>query len=177
MERTSAHGNSPYIVVWGKNQLSGYYQFEYTPKYENMEVLSNISQPTPEEIMASNGPSPRTSFSIESLLGRGEDRLEDEKAEDEEIDVEDDTEDDEAGSILMPMLIRPTPRLPMMHHQQHSDMEDGKAFSEDEAAIAAAAAAVQSSFLYSQQPSNLLYSQWLVTRNANALFGLQGTHF
>ena len=43
--------------------------------------------------------------------------------------------------------------------------------SEEDAAIAAA---LQSSLFYSQPPTNILYSQWLASRNTSALFGLQG---
>ena len=74
-----------------------------------------------------------------------------------------------------PILVKPTPRLPAFEDPGEAAEEASKEIiesnSEEEAAIAAA---LQSSLFYSQQPTNVLYSQWLASRNTNAFFGLQG---
>ena len=108
----------------------------------------------------------KSSFSIDSLLDRGQNE---------------DQEEDEVTPLTeeRPLLVKPTPRLPFEDQRELKPTEVetkeiNESNSEEEAAITAA---LHSSLFYSHQPSNILYSQWLASRNTNALFGLQGMSY
>ena len=134
----------------------------------------------------------KSSFSIDCLLGRKENDVEQEEDVEEEedvletdIDVEQDEElsqnMEESLMIPMPHLVRPQPRIfgvggshGPFENLNISENSTEKEASRDPDEDAAIAAALQNSLFYSQHPSNFLYSQWLASRNTSALFGLQG---
>ena len=70
------------------------------------------------------------------------------------------------------MIFFPIKTIPLLSFFKGENKESSnESNSEEDAAIAAA---LQSSLFYSQPPTNILYSQWLASRNTSALFGLQG---
>ena len=113
-----------------------------------------------------NSVSAKTSFSIDSLLDKGGQDIFDDEDEIITDDVEDHEEEDKH------VIVKPTPRLPLL--EAGNEAKETETGPDEDAAIAAA---LQSSLFYSQPPSNILYSQWLASRNTNALFGLQGKSY
>ena len=111
-----------------------------------------------------NSVSAKTSFSIDSLLDKGGKDISEEEDEIITDEVDQDHEEEDKHVI-----VKPTPRLPPL--EAGNEAKETETGPDEDAAIAAA---LQSSLFYSQPPSNILYSQWLASRNTNALFGLQG---
>ena len=115
-----------------------------------------------------NSVSAKTSFSIDSLLDKGGQDIFDDEDEIITDEVDQDHEEEEDKHVI----VKPTPRLPLL--EAGNEAKETETGPDEDAAIAAA---LQSSLFYSQPPSNILYSQWLASRNTNALFGLQGKSY
>lgn len=136
------------------------------------EIPTTVTmEPSSNELDATkNGPK-LSKFSIDCLLA---------KKVDDDFEDANITDDEDYGV----QVIKPTPIMaseassgPSMQKVIADNLiikeDGGRSSSDDEAAIAAV---VQSSLYFSQQPTNLLYSQWLASRNTSALFGLQGNY-
>ena len=130
-----------------------------TERFSIESILNQSKKSTPKEDSLNNDV-------IHNTDEEDQDDIEVDDIE-EEDDLEDEGHDSDTPASDPPILLRPTPR-PLM--------PDGlMPHAPPPASIATPLPSLfPSSLATSLSPNHILYSQWLATKNTNALFGLQG---